>query len=109
MKINNKNIKVPLIKFIPGGVPKYTDGVDGVKQRFNQLISNQFLMRYPSPIIISSDKVPQLLVKESELFQPPEIPLKELLNYTSEQTTQEPGDGNIYWRVNFDRFHQDMR
>ncbi|PNF18354.1 DNA-directed RNA polymerase III subunit RPC3 [Cryptotermes secundus] len=74
--------------------------------KFSVLVNKQFLMRCPSP---DEEKgVPVLTIKEKLLYLPPELNLKGLADI-EEGKPGDPGDGGIYWRVNFDRFHQDFR
>lgn len=77
-----------------------------LRDKFSVLVNKQFLMRCPSP---DDDKgVPSLTIKEKFLYLPPDLNLKGLAN-VEEGKPGDPGDGGIYWRVNFDRFHQDFR
>ncbi|KAJ9586990.1 hypothetical protein L9F63_019408 [Diploptera punctata] len=77
-----------------------------LRDKFSVIVNKQFLMRCPSP----GDEVgiPVLTVKEKLLYQPPDINLKELDNLEQGKPGN-AGDDGIYWRVNFDRFHQDFR
>lgn len=80
-----------------------------LRDKFLSIIRNRFIQRCPSVI---QANVPTFTLTESELYLPPEIDLKEL---TIRMQNKEVGsnislpDDQIYWRVNFDRFHQEMR
>lgn len=54
-------------------------------------------------------EVPVLGVAESELFLPPNLNLKYLSLLSQGKESEDPGDIQIYWRINADRFHQDAR
>lgn len=77
-----------------------------LRDKFSLLISKQFLMRCPLPG--GETGVPILTIKEKLLYIPPDLNLKGLAN-KAEGKPGDPGDEGIYWRVNFDRFHQDFR
>lgn len=84
--------------------------LQNLKDKFLDLIHKQYLMRYPAPA--EDDPticVPQLVVKESELFWPPEINMTNLSLLSQGHKAEDPGDSGVYWRINFDRFHQDLR
>jgi DNA-directed RNA polymerase III subunit RPC3 len=79
-----------------------------LREKFFSLVTAQYLIRLP---FSREDKpVPNLILEESEQFVPPPIDLKKM---TSVQNNSEPVDSlpdkDVYWTVNFDRFHQDMR
>ncbi|XP_049835779.1 DNA-directed RNA polymerase III subunit RPC3-like isoform X1 [Schistocerca gregaria] len=77
-----------------------------LRDKFFLLISKQFLMRCPS--VSEEADIPALKVKERELYLPPELNMKALSNM-EKQIQDKPGDDGIYWRVNYDRFHQEFR
>ncbi|KAF7281002.1 hypothetical protein GWI33_005269 [Rhynchophorus ferrugineus] len=69
-------------------------------------LSTKYLTRLPYP---KQDKaVPILTVDESEQNHLPNIDIKVLVMHQKGGKTDLP-DKKVYWVVNFDRFHQDMR
>lgn len=73
------------------------------RDSFLDLVSERFFIRSPE---VSDDPVPQLRVNQQDVFKAPELDLKEL------KTLIENGANptlNIYWTVNFDKFHQSFR
>lgn len=77
-----------------------------LKDKFISLVMAKYLVRIPYS---QEDKpVPNLIIQDKELHLIPEIDLKQIATAKSGQTCNYP-DKNIYWTVNFDRFHQDMR
>lgn len=99
------------IKFVDK--PTVTDeNLQGLKDKFVELIHKQYLMRYPVPDEDDSTgtvDVPVLVIKESLLFWPPDINMKCLSLLSTGLQAEDPGDIGVYWRMNFDRFHQDLR
>lgn len=63
-------------------------------------------MRCPSPV--EDAEVPVLIVKERELYLPPDLN-KKALGELQEGQQANVGDENMYWRVNFDKVHQEFR
>lgn len=77
-----------------------------LKDKFISLVTAKYLVRMPYS---EEDKpVPSLIIQDKELHLIPEIDLKQIVSARSGQTYSYT-DKNIYWTVNFDRFHQDMR
>ncbi|KAK2588821.1 hypothetical protein KPH14_001693 [Odynerus spinipes] len=72
-----------------------------LKNNFDLLVKNQFLMR-DLCCDVKSD------IDEKPSFNMPELNLKALENLM-EGKEADPGDNKIYWKVNFDRFTQDFR
>ncbi|CAG9762004.1 unnamed protein product [Ceutorhynchus assimilis] len=77
-----------------------------IKDKLVYLITSKYLERLPSPDITKA--VPSLIIQENELHVLPKIDIKNLVAYQENNSVTLP-DANIYWTVNFDRFHQDMR
>lgn len=83
-----------------------------LRDTFFILIANQYVMRLPVP---SNDEpvaqIPVLKITERDLYSHPEIDIPQLTKIF--QNGKEPGeecsDHNIYWRINYDRFHRDFR
>lgn len=69
-------------------------------------------MRVPSPIS-DTEKIPTLKISERDLYLAPDIDIKqlsEIFNETNPENKKEhTSDKDVYWRINFDRFHQDFR
>nr|CAD7408582.1 unnamed protein product [Timema cristinae] len=78
-----------------------------LRDKFSLLVTKQFIMRCPSPND-EEGTVPVLTVKERELYLPPDLNLKDLLAMERGQGGS-TGDEGVYWRINFDRFHQEFR
>ncbi|XP_018579458.1 DNA-directed RNA polymerase III subunit RPC3 [Anoplophora glabripennis] len=77
-----------------------------LKDKFVSLVTAKYLVRMPYS---EEDKpVPNLVIKDKELHLIPEIDIKQIVNAKTGQPYNYT-DKNIYWTVNFDRFHQDMR
>ncbi|KAF6208472.1 hypothetical protein GE061_016928 [Apolygus lucorum] len=111
-----KNGSVPASKVIllvwnriqAGSIENYKDGLTGVRDTFRQLVVKQYLMSVPCPSQEPNDRVPDLVVSETEQFCFPEIEASILLKMDKGEPVLPP-DANIYWRCNFDQFHQNMR
>ncbi|KAJ8969386.1 hypothetical protein NQ314_001785 [Rhamnusium bicolor] len=77
-----------------------------LKEKFISLVTAKYLIRLPYS---EGDKpIPDLKINDKELHLVPNIDIKQLINAKS-STVHDFLDRNIYWTVNFDRFHQDMR
>ncbi|XP_054265202.1 DNA-directed RNA polymerase III subunit RPC3 [Macrosteles quadrilineatus] len=79
--------------------------------KFHMLVQMQYLMRCPHPTDpdAAAIEVPVLGVTEAELFLPPDLNIKYLSLRNQGMVADDPGDLGIYWRINYDRFHQDIR
>lgn len=77
-----------------------------IRDIFFSLITAKYFIRLP--YAVEETPVPILQIKDTEQYALPNIDLKLLSSYQSNPKTQLP-DTDIYWTVNFDRFHQDMR
>lgn len=77
-----------------------------IKDKLVYLITSKYLQRLP----YSQDErpVPNLVVPEGEAHVLPQIEIKTLVAYQKDKSVPLP-DKDIYWSVNFDRFHQDIR
>ncbi|XP_033216111.1 DNA-directed RNA polymerase III subunit RPC3 isoform X2 [Belonocnema kinseyi] len=80
--------------------PERQSTVPVLKEKFELLVQNQFLMRSIASDKRSEDGPPD--------FNLPNLNLKALIQVT-QNLLGNPGDNNIYWRVNFDRLTQDFR
>lgn len=82
-----------------------------LRDKFVSLVNKQFLMRCPSPEESKDEKpapVPTLVSEKTLLHLPPTLNIK-ALTLLEEGKSADAGDSGVYWRVNFDRFHQDFR
>ncbi|XP_060530225.1 DNA-directed RNA polymerase III subunit RPC3 [Cylas formicarius] len=77
-----------------------------IKDKVIYLITSKYLTRVP--YATDENPVPRLQVKLEELHSLPNIDIKVLVAHQANSTEEFP-DKDIYWTVNFDRFHQDMR
>ncbi|CAH1159836.1 unnamed protein product [Phaedon cochleariae] len=78
-----------------------------VRDQFVSLVNSKYLVRLP--FSQSEDKpVPELGIDGKELHSVPTIDMAALKRAKSAEHS-EFADKNIYWTVNFNRFHQDMR
>lgn len=76
--------------------------IEVLKEKFELLVKNQFFQRCVSsenPIDPSSEKLD---------FSMPDLNVQHLYRVAA-GAKGNPGDSKIYWRVNFDRFTQDLR
>lgn len=80
---------------------------------FNNMVSDNYLIRLPVPknkddSENTSEVCPALSLEDYEAFLAPEVDLMELMNV---QTGNIPHcrDKDVYWQINFQRFHQDFR
>jgi hypothetical protein len=75
--------------------------IPNVKDAFELLVKNQFLMRNLSF---------ETMTKETEKpdYNMPALDLRAIQNIMEGQKA-DPGDNEIYWKVNIDRFTQDFR
>ncbi|GIY21502.1 DNA-directed RNA polymerase III subunit RPC3 [Caerostris extrusa] len=93
-------------------VSDYT--TEQIYQKFKLLIENHYLIRCPYPKTLEDKKIPDLFLSEQEMFIVPKIELRYIeANSSEEQPAKrqriEFPDSDIYWRVNFDRFHHYFR
>ncbi|XP_014262408.1 DNA-directed RNA polymerase III subunit RPC3 [Cimex lectularius] len=97
-------------KIQDGALAVLPKSMTSLSDALHRLIQNQYLMRCPSPSEDGNDRVPKLVVNESELYKMPEIDVPMLLKlWKGETSLHSIKDHDILWRCNFDRFHQDMR
>ncbi|OAD61408.1 DNA-directed RNA polymerase III subunit RPC3 [Eufriesea mexicana] len=76
--------------------------VSVLKEKFELLVKNQFLMRS-----LPSDSIEEK-TNEKPDFRLPDLNLAAITKKI-EGNNSDPGDIKIYWKVNFDRFTQDLR
>lgn len=81
------------------------------RDRIVELIEKCYLIRAPAPQPFENESgdVPVLVTDVPTLFLPPEIDVKKLISSIEGQKFSDASDFNIYWMVNFERFHQDFR
>ncbi|KAG8237751.1 hypothetical protein J437_LFUL014294, partial [Ladona fulva] len=79
-----------------------------LKDKFLSLVRNRFIQRCPS---VCEGPVPTFTLNESALYLEPDVNIKELTIKIQKKDTNQDNfpDEKVYWRVNFDRFHQEMR
>lgn len=77
-----------------------------IREKLFSLITAKYFIRLP--YALEETAVPVLQIKEEEQYALPTVDLKLLSLYQSNASEKLPDPG-IYWTVNFDRFHQDMR
>lgn len=76
--------------------------VEFLKDKFELLVKNQFLMRS-----LSTDTVAEVPTDKPD-YDLPDLNLA-VMNEIIAGSTGDPGDNNVYWKVNFDRLIQDLR
>lgn len=74
-----------------------------LRDAFDDLVRNNYIIRVSQ---MSDDPVPHQVRSQHDLFEPPQIELKILKKAIDSKI--EP-TSNIYWTVNFDKFHQSFR
>ncbi|XP_071528802.1 DNA-directed RNA polymerase III subunit RPC3 [Panulirus ornatus] len=87
-----------------------------IRNHLLKLIENEFIQRCPSPQD-SSKQVPVLTIKEEELYSLPSelLDLKALQQEIQHRHTENTKptvthpDINVFWRLNYDRFHIEFR
>lgn len=77
-----------------------------IRDKFISLVTAKYLTRQVAPT--EEKPVPMVDVEEKDRFVVPSININQLLQKVNGQDV-EMEDANIYWSVNFDRFHQDFR
>ncbi|KAJ3659248.1 hypothetical protein Zmor_010949 [Zophobas morio] len=79
-----------------------------LREKFISLVNAQYLIRLPYS---EEDKpVPNLILPETDQFVIPQFELKQMtLVQSGKAPVDSLPDRGVYWTVNFDRFHQDMR
>lgn len=79
---------------------------------FNTMVTDNYLIRLPVPKArteeVTNEVCPTLLIEDYEIFLPPDLDLMELLNVQSGNMAH-CRDHEIFWQINFERFHQDFR
>lgn len=81
------------------------------RDRIVELIEKLYLIRAPSPqpFEAETEDVPVLIVDVPSLFLPPDIDVKRLMSSIEGQKFERSSDYDVYWMLNFERFHQDFR
>ncbi|KAG5892446.1 hypothetical protein JTB14_009854 [Gonioctena quinquepunctata] len=77
-----------------------------VKEKFVSLVTAKYLIKLPQTEE-DGKPVPTLIVNEEELHSVPMLDIASIMQAKSEN--KDMPDKGIYYTVNFDRFHQDMR
>ncbi|KAL3265439.1 hypothetical protein HHI36_009642 [Cryptolaemus montrouzieri] len=84
------------------------NNLPNVRDKFVSLIIAKYINRLPLP----SDEekpVPIFGTNETELFTLPKIDMKKLAQAYANIIPKDDLGDNVFWVVNYDRFHQDMR
>uniref|UniRef100_A0A336MMU8 DNA-directed RNA polymerase III subunit RPC3 n=1 Tax=Culicoides sonorensis TaxID=179676 RepID=A0A336MMU8_CULSO len=89
-------------------IDKTMENITIYRDKFLELIRLEYLMRMPEPTSTESEAVPKLTIDDGKLFVLPKIDLN-TLNELLKGNSAEIPDKDIYWGVNFDRFHQEFR
>lgn len=87
-----------------------------IKEKFITLVQTMFIQRCPYPSGEgTAGPVPIFSISEKEMYVVPEIKLYLLEKISGAESTSDKNNGeefpdkDIYWRINFDRFHQYFR
>lgn len=83
-------------------VAELQPSVPVLKDKFELLVKNQFLMHS-----LYTDTA-EVIVNDKPNFNLPDINVAAITNQIQGNTC-DLGDSNIYWKLNFDRFTQDLR
>lgn len=76
--------------------------IELLKEKFQLLVKNQFLIRYTMPDEQGNHKI------DNSSYDMPELDVNELTRMINGHDG-EPGDNKIYWKINIDRLTQDLR
>lgn len=68
------------------------------------LINRQYIKR--SPRVVKKKAVPELSVDDVNQYKVPKIDLNKIYD---ESSVSSSFDSDVFWEINFDRFHEDMR
>lgn len=72
---------------------------------FETLVNKQYIKR--CPIMTDQKTVPEFIADRSKEFKPPEVNIPKLVEASSGADVQ--FEDKVYWKINFKRFHQDIR
>ncbi|XP_022189046.2 DNA-directed RNA polymerase III subunit RPC3 [Nilaparvata lugens] len=104
------------VELLKSDAKSISDCVVALRNKFHNLITSRYLIRCANPCKSEtaeepSPSVPRLVVNEVDLHRPAVVDVNVLCNAAEGQphTAQHFGDANVRWRLNYDRFHQDMR
>lgn len=75
-----------------------------LRDHFNAMVVAKYLRRVPK----CNEEKPEPILNEKETFSLPTIDIPQLASALKGNSEVHP-DAGIYWTINFDRFHQDMR
>ncbi|XP_037955967.1 DNA-directed RNA polymerase III subunit RPC3-like [Teleopsis dalmanni] len=92
--------------------PDNKDKIETYRDVLLTMIKDNYLIKMPmlKEPTNSADVVPQLHVEVYDLYNPPVIDLISIAKIQAGSVKpQEAKDYGIYWRINFNRFHQDFR
>lgn len=82
------------------------------RDRFHDLVKSNYFIRAPSSTATpTSAAVPKFSIDQMDLFSCPDIEIQDLIDLkkAKNMSTVKTSDVEIYWYVNFERFHQEFR
>ncbi|XP_046394930.1 DNA-directed RNA polymerase III subunit RPC3 [Ischnura elegans] len=87
---------------------KSTVSLQSLRDKFSLLAKNKFIQRCPA---VTEGNIPTFSMTEAELYFVPDVDIKKISQQIQESDDKSDNllDDHVYWRVNFDRFHQEMR
>ncbi|CAH1408279.1 unnamed protein product [Nezara viridula] len=92
-----------------GNLAKFNTKVAGLRDSFNELVTNQYLVKCPAPEN-DVERVPILSVKDEDMHKPVVLDIQKLIQLEKGEIKEETIENDKdLWRCNFDRFHQDIR
>lgn len=77
-----------------------------MRDTFEILVNKEYIKRCPLPV--EKKAVPEFIEDLENEFKPPRIDIPKLVKAASGETVTFD-DENIFYTINFDRFHQDLR
>lgn len=80
-----------------------------LRDQFKDLVASNYLIRAPYVPAESSTSVPRLESGSSTLFVCPEIDVQDLIHLQKQTQNIKLKDSDIFWMVNFEKFHQEFR
>ncbi|KAM8707293.1 hypothetical protein ACLKA7_011395 [Drosophila subpalustris] len=88
------------------------ESAESYRNTFIQMISDHYIIKTPELITgeEQDELVPKFLKNECDFFMHPNIDLQLLAKIRNgEATLANAPDGNMVWKLNYDRFHQEFR
>ncbi|XP_017785236.1 PREDICTED: DNA-directed RNA polymerase III subunit RPC3 [Nicrophorus vespilloides] len=78
-----------------------------IRDKIEAMITARYLMRIKLPKI--EEAVPELVRNVQDMYKMPEVELSQLSKKQSGEPNVIMKDTGIFWQINHDRFHEDMR